>query len=73
MVLMAGGGKKITADDVAHMFKRLTGKEATPEELATVRDQLDAAYGKLAASPDIDKPSVAQLIAQQIASIGPFT
>ena len=55
------------------MFKALTGKGATPEELANFQKRLDEAYAKQAAPPDADKPSSVQLIAQQIASIGPFT
>lgn len=45
LVLM-GGGKTITADDVARMFKALTGKDPIPEELALSQNRLDDAYAK---------------------------
>lgn len=58
---MLGGGKRITAEDVARMFKALTGKDPTPEELAKSHKKLDEAYARLAAPQQSDTPDGARL------------
>jgi hypothetical protein len=62
--VLVGGGKRITAEDVARMFKALTGKDPTPEELANSQKKLDEAYARLAA-PEQDTPDPVQPIAQE--------
>jgi aldehyde:ferredoxin oxidoreductase len=61
---MVGGGKRITAEDVARMFKALTGKDSTPEELAKSQKKLDEAYARLNASQQ-DTPEPVQPIARE--------
>jgi hypothetical protein len=46
------------------MFKALTGKDPTPEELANSQKKLDEAYARLAA-PEQDTPDPVQPIAQE--------
>ena len=71
---MVGGGKRITAEDVARMFKALTGKDCTPEELAKSQKKLDEAYARLAASEPGGMQDAAQSIAQDEVIEGwPFT
>lgn len=40
-------GQKITGETIAIMFKRLTGKDASPEEIAQTQKKLDEARAKL--------------------------
>ncbi len=71
--VMVGGGKRITAEDLARMFKALTGKDSTPEQLAKSQKKLDEAYARLAASQQ-DAPEPAQPIARGvIPPTWPFT
>ena len=60
--VLVGGGKRIVAEDVARMFKALTGKDSTPEQLDKSQKKLDEAYARLAASQQ-DTPDPAQPIA----------
>lgn len=72
--ILIGGGKRITAEDVAHMFKALTGKLSTPEELAKSQKKLDEAYARLAALQQGDMPESVQPIARgEVTSTWPFT
>lgn len=57
--VLAGGGKRITAEDVGRMFKALTGKDSTPEQLAKSQKKLDEAYARLAASEAGGTPDAA--------------
>jgi aldehyde:ferredoxin oxidoreductase len=52
------------AEDVARMFKALTGKDSTPEELAKSQKKLDEAYARLNASQQ-DTPEPVQPIARE--------
>jgi hypothetical protein len=40
-------GRDITAENVAKMFKMLTGRDTSPEELEETRNKLEEAYAKL--------------------------
>ena len=44
LVLAGGQGRRITAADVARMFKSLTGKETPPEEMVDLQKRLDEVY-----------------------------
>jgi hypothetical protein len=45
LVLLSG--REITAENVAKMYKALTGRDASPEELEEGRKMLEKAYAKL--------------------------
>ena len=47
------------------MFKALTGKDSTPEQLAKSQKKLDEAYARLAAPEQGDTPDVVQSIARE--------
>jgi hypothetical protein len=57
--VLIGGGKQITAEDVARRFKALTGKDPPPEDLAKSQKKLDEAYARLAASEPGGTPDAA--------------
>ena len=74
LLALLGGGKRIRAEDVAHMFEALTGKVCAREELGRIQVKLDEAYARLAASEPDEPPEPAQPIArEEFRPTWPFT
>lgn len=74
LLALLGGGKRITAEDVAHMFEALTGKASSPEELRPIQVKLDEAYARMkAAEPDAPPEPAHPIAREQIPPTWPFT
>lgn len=74
LLALLGGDRRITAEDVSHMFESLTGKVSSPEELARIQMKLDEAYARLDASQPVEPPGPAQSITrEEIRPTWPFT